>query len=1273
MNSDDVLRTLEPVEPAAQQPGLGTPPPRRFIVGIGASAGGLEAFTTFFTHMPPDTGMAFILVQHLDPQQPSLLPELLAPHTRMPVRAIADRTPVAPDHVYLIPPNTTLTIDQGVLCLATPIEARGHRMPIDHFLRSLAADQGNRAVGIVLSGTGSDGTLGLIAVKQQGGMTLAQAPEAARYDAMPRHAIASGHVDHVLPIAQMPAALLAYAPPGTSPLPLAEPHAAPEATADALRTICALLRHATGHDFSHYKPGTLLRRIDRRMQLLGVDGLDAYSAWLRRDQQEVAQLFHDLLISVTHFFRDPAAFVALAGTVIPELFRGKGADTPLRVWVPGCASGAEAYAIAVLLREHMARLEAPPPVQVFATDIDEPALDIARQGRYEEGIAAYVSAERLKRFFVQDGRGYQVTKAIRDMCLFSTHNLISDPPFSRMDLIACRNLLIYFDADLQRKLVPLLHYALAPQGYLFLGAAESAAAHPELFQTVDKQHRIFQRKNLLGRPYVDFPLAEPGRRPLRRSGPARHSPVTSEPNIGAVLDGILLDEYAPPSVIINEHAEVVYFSRRTGAYLEPPAGAPSSDMLPMVHQDLRLALQSAIRTAVRDRAPAIRENLAIETTGGRQQLRLIVRPLSELGPDSGLLLVVFQELGAPMSIAWSQAVGLSHPIDEPIAQQLAQELHATREALEITIVELQESNTELTAANEDLRSINEELQSANEELQTSKEEIQSINEEVQTVNAELNRKIEELDRASGDLQNLFASTQIPAIFLYVDGRIARFTPAATEVFRLIASDIGRPITDIAARFHDGDLAVLVREVLRTLAPHEAQVCRPESDTWWIMHIRPYRTLANTIDGVVLTFSDITNLKHAEAERERLLAAVQHARRFAERIVETVRHPLLILDANLCVQSANRAFYQAFQVTPAETERASFYALGRGQWASPALRAWLDATLTAHTTREDFALTQTFPQIGRKQLLLHARQIAQPLDRAPAILLAIEDITERMQAAASLQQAHDALEARIHARTRELAAANAALQAEISEHKQAEQARQLLLRQLVIAQEEERRRIARELHDQMGQDLTVLMLGLKTLRDAAPADSPVHERVAPLQALATRIGREVRTLALELRPPALDDLGLVATLANAVEEWSARVLVAVDFHTIGLEQQRLPSSIETALYRLALEALNNVFKHAQATNVSLIVERRTGMAQMIVEDDGRGFDVAAARRSAHTEQRLGLVGMDERVAQLGGTLTIESAPGRGTTVFVRIPVADVVQGAVDDETEDLSGR
>ena len=1239
------------------------------VVGIGASAGGLEAFTSFLSHLRPDSGLAFVLIQHLDPQQPSLLPELLAPHTSMPVQPVVDRTAVVADHIYLIPPNATLTIVQGVLRLAPPSEAHGHRMPIDHFFQSLAIDQGQRAVGIILSGTGSDGTLGLAAIKERAGMTLAQAPDSAQYAAMPQSAIARGVVDLALPVAELPGALLQLVQGAAGYAPFAATRELPVAVAVDLQMIGAILRQATGHDFSQYKPATLLRRIARRMQVVRSERLTDYIVRLREDPAEANLLFQDLLISVTHFFRDPAAFETLATTVIPQLFLDHGSDKPVRVWVAGCATGEEAYTIAILLREQLALLATPPPVQVFATDIDEPALQVARQGRYDETIAAHVSAERLARFFIPDRRVYQVSKAIRELCLFSAHNLIGDPPFARMDLIVCRNLLIYFDTELQHKLIPLLHYALAPEGYLFLGTSESVAPRRDLFKTLDKQHRIFQRAEPPVRPLVVFPLSAPHRSPsnplvARRTAPER-------PDIATTLDRILLKQYVPPAVVVDERGSVVSFSGQTGGYFQPPAGPPNSDLLAMVHPQLRLVLHTALRTTLKERTATIFEDLAVEMAAGVQRLNLIVRPLVELGPDSGMVLVIFQGLGPPVSAAAAQVIGLLPPPDA-IAQQLAQELQTTRDALELTIDAIQEANAELTSANEELLSINEELQSANEELQTSKEEIQSINEELHTVNAELSRKVEELDRVNGDLQNLLASTQVPAIFLRADGRIARFTPAAIEVFRLIESDIGRPITDLTARFHTGNLMALVSEVLRTLTPYEDTVYRSEPNSWWIMHIRPYWTLANVVDGVVLTFADITKLKQAEAERERLHVAIQQARLFAERIVETMRQPLLVLDTAQRVQVANRAFYQTFQTTPAETEQAVLHELGSGQWDHPEIRAGLDRLASAQATFEDVLVAQTFPTIGARIMLLNARLIEQPLDGVPATLLMIEDVTDRTRAAELLSQAHAALEQRVQERTRALAAANTALRTENGERERAEHDRLLLLRQLVTAQEEERGRIARELHDQMGQDLTALMLGLKTLRDAAPADSPVHTRLEQVRGLAVKIGGEVRLLAVQLRPPALDELGLAATLANEVEQWSGRALVAVDFQSIGLEDQRLPAPIEITLYRLAQEAMTNVLKHAQATQLSLIIERRADAVQLIVEDNGVGFDVDLVRRRAHAEQRLGLVGMTERVAQVGGSLTVEATPGRGTTVFVRIPLSDTWRGGGDDEAPDLAG-
>jgi two-component system, chemotaxis family, CheB/CheR fusion protein len=1111
--------TAQPRAHAAQRP---------TIVGIGASAGGLDAFIAFFSTMPSASGMAFVLVQHLDPNQPSLLPELLAPHTTMSVSSVADQMVVEANHVYLIPPNTALTVEQGALRLALPTEAHGHRLPIDHFFQSLAADQGPRAVGIVLSGSGSDGTLGLLAIRERGGMTLAQEPATAAFDSMPQSAIARGVVDYVLPIDQMPAALLARprpAPPAATPSQPAASFDEP-ATAAQMQAIYRLLSDVTGHDFSHYKLATLQRRIARRMELLQIGQLALYVEHLRQQPTEVELLFQDLLINVTHFFRDPQAFEALAELVLPQICHTKDGITPVRVWVPGCASGEEAYTVAILLHEQLDQLDKPPPMQIFATDIDEQALEAARQGHYNTAIESHVSAERLARYFTRTEHGYQIAKRVREGCIFSLHNLISDPPFARIDLIVCRNLLIYFDADLQRRLLPLLHYALVPGGYLFLGSSESVTVQPELFRTVDKTQRLFQRKELLVRQHVEFPLAEPGHRSLRQLALRRAEPGPALA-IGTTFDQILLKEYAPPAVVVNDQGQIVYFSGRTRSYLEAPSGTPTLDVLAMVHPQLRLTLQAALRTSARDRTAVVHENLAIEGPGGVQRLNLIVRPLSELGPEGGLL-VVFQELGPPLSAFQARTVGLVPQIDEPFAEQLAQELLGTREALEAVIAEQHETNTELTSANEELSSLNEELQSANEELQTSKEEIQSINEELQTVNAELNRKVDELDRANGDLQNIFESTQIPAVFLHAFGQIARFTPTANEVFRLISSDIGRPISDIVPRFRSADLATAISSVQKTLVSHEEPVRSVEGDTWWMMRIRPYRTLANVIEGVVITFSDITGLKRTEAEREDLLVAVQ--------------------------------------------------------------------------------------------------------------------------------QAHAVLESRVQERTSELAASNAALQSEIAERRSAERSRQMLLQQLLTAQEEERRRIARELHDQMGQDLSALIMGLRAVQDASTSGPPVAQQIEPLYALAVQLSQEVRTLAVQLRPPALDDLGLAATLANYLEQWSQRMLIAVDFHTSGMDKERLPPLIETALYRLAQEALTNVLKHAQATSLSLIIDRRADSVQMIVEDNGVGFQVELARSSAYAEQRFGLIGMDERVAQLGGTLNIESAPQRGTTVFVRIPLA-----------------
>ncbi len=841
------------------------------VVAIGASAGGLDAIQELFRQMPADTGFAFVLIQHLSPRHETLIPELLAPLTAMPVRTVEDETVVHANHIYVMPPHGTLTIDDCVLYLAKPSRmSRGRRSPIDRFFRSLAEDQEDEAVAIILSGTGTDGVLGLKAVKDHGGLTLVQNPETAHYDSMPRSAILTGAVDLIAAVERMPARLVEHQKrlrEGGSPEQLREE------IAGHLGKICAILRRETGHDFRRYKQSTLVRRVRRRMSESRADSIYAYVESLSNDHQEVEQLFRDLLISVTHFFRDPEAFALLADKVIPRLFEGKDEDGFVRVWVAGCATGEEAYSLAILLREHMMKLEKPPQVQVFATDIDSQALEAARQAIYPEAVASQISPERLERFFVRHGNMYQVAREVRDLCLFSLHNLIADPPFSRLDLVSCRNVLIYLESELQKKIIALFHYSLRPGGFLFLGPSEMVAGQPELFRTLDKKLRVFQSRDTVTRPPFSFPLSDRGRLGIRPAEDLQRRAAPRQLEVARTFEAVLLESYAPACVVVHEAGDIVYFSPRTGRYLEPPSGTPTVNVLDMARKGLRLDVRTALHKAVNSRVPVIHENVAFELDGQTLRINVIVRPMPELGEDPGLFMIVFQDVVVPAGEAQPEAEPGAIVAEDPIVRRLEAELRATKDHLQATLEELESSNEELVSSNEELLSMNEELQSANEELQTSKEELQSVNEELETVNAELKKKLEELDRANGDLQNLFQSTRIATVFVDRELRIKKFTPAAIEVFRLIDGDLGRPIADVVPRFPGGDLVTDIREVLRTLSSRERQVQNEEGDAWYLQRILPYRTVEDVIDGVVLTYLDITRLKRAEEERERLAAIV----------------------------------------------------------------------------------------------------------------------------------------------------------------------------------------------------------------------------------------------------------------------------------------------------------------------------------------------------------------------------------------------------------------
>ncbi len=838
-----------------EQRTAGPGPRDGLIVGIGASAGSLEVLDRFLDELPADSGMTLVVVQHLERRHPSVLAELLGKHTRMPVQQAEDGVRAQPDHVYVIPPNAVLTLARGVLRVA-PAAETGLRTPIDAFLRSLAQDRGEGAVGIILSGAGTDGTAGLRAIKENGGLTLAQAPETARYDSMPQSAIAAGLVDFALPAEEMPARLQAYAASVTEARQKGNEAVDAQVTA-SLGAICEILQRHTGHDFSHYKRGTLLRRIRRRIQIQQAASVADYVRCLEENAAEVELLHGDLLIGVTQFLRDPEVFAALAEQVIPAIVENGDPGAPVRIWVPGCASGEEAYSIAILAREHAARIGSTRSVHVFATDIDGELLATARQGSYSDEIREHVSPERLERYFTREGSSFRVVRELRELCTFSEHSLIKDPPFSSLDLISCRNVLIYLAADLQRKLVPLFHYALRPGGYLLLGPSESLAGQPDLFVAVDKAHRLFRRNDPAVRPRVEFPLSG-------RSGPRANHPSqpglqlagpTSPHLFSQAFERMVLEEYAPACAVVNERGDILYVAGRMGRYLQVAVGVPSNSLFDLAQGSLRIELRTALAKAVKNRRKVVREDVCVEVDGRPHRLRLTVRPVPGLGADSGLFAVVLQEVGSIDEPETEEAVPAFS--EQPIVEQLENELRTTRADLQSAMEDIESSNEELKSANEELISTNEELQSANEELQTSKEEMQSANDELHT-------KLQELDAAQSDLQHHYLGTQIATIFVDRELRIRKFTPAATRQFNVLEGDVGRPIRDLAPRFVEEDLLPDIQAVIRTETAVERRVHR--ADAAFLVRILPYRTLEG-VTGAGVTFVDITDLDRAEeAER-----------------------------------------------------------------------------------------------------------------------------------------------------------------------------------------------------------------------------------------------------------------------------------------------------------------------------------------------------------------------------------------------------------------------
>jgi two-component system, chemotaxis family, CheB/CheR fusion protein len=943
------------------------------IVGIGGSAGSLAAFQEILRHLPANAGLAVVIVSHQNPSVPSLLAEILAKATSMAVSQAGNGVALEAGRVYVAPPGQYLGMHDGVLRHEGPIERLHTPLPIDSFFRSLAQDQRQRAIGVVVSGSGADGTLGLAAIRDMAGLTLAEDPQSAEFPGMPSSAIATGVVDLVLPAAEIAARLLVHsrriATARTSP-------AAALRTPGSLEQIVALVERHTRQDFSEYKRGTIERRIERRLGLHQLGDLATYARLLEQHPTELAALARDWLIGVSGFFRDAEAFAALE-RALPERIASRTGGT-LRAWIPGCATGQEAYSIAILLLEEIARTQARVQLQIFATDLDPHAIETARAARYPEGIAAEVGPRRLARYFTPHDRSFVVNREVREPIVFAVQNLLRDPPFTKLDLLSCRNVLIYFTADAQKRLLPLFHYSLAPGGLLLLGSSESVTGFDELFTAVDRPWKLFRRAEsaVVRRIPVDW-----SSRAVPRPAVA-HLPTGTTSSRGASSSAELLrrhlaDRYGPPAVLVDPRGQVSLFHGRTGEFLEPPDGQPNLNVLDMARSGLRGPLAAAIR-AVSDGEQAVTERTArVRTNGGFTPVRVRVARLAGTVPPNTALLITFerQHEGA------SEAVDPPpEPAPSPTARtaELEETLRSTRDDLQSTIEALQ-------AANEELASANEEVQSTNEELRTSKEETQSLNEELQTTNADLHAKLESLEQSNDDLTNLLAATGIAIVFLDEQLRVRRFTPAAQRLIPLVGSDVGRPLANLAAPLGYPDLLAAAQRVLDTLTPSEREV-RADNGGWYTARITPYRTARNAIEGLAIVFVDTTRAKRAELGE----AALE----LEKDLLDAVRDPLLVLDSSLRVVRANRAFFRLFQMQPGDVEGSSVFALGEGAWNIPALRELLEQILPENRSFDDFELEHEFPGIGRRRLRLNARRVDRVQLRAgELILLAIADATD----------------------------------------------------------------------------------------------------------------------------------------------------------------------------------------------------------------------------------------------------------------------------------------
>jgi two-component system CheB/CheR fusion protein len=960
------------------------------IVGIGASAGGLQVLLQLFESVAETTGMAFVVVQHLDANNDSALADILSKATAMCVSEVKNNDVAQPNHVYTIAPGTELTISHGVLNVVPQRSGVGRYRPIDSFFESLALDKTSKSLGVILSGNGADGAQGIKAIKAAGGITFVQIPQSAQYDSMPRSAIATGMVDFILEPPQIASELSHIGQFQIITSPASEAGELFPGGADTLNRIIALLHKTSGINFAEYKQLTIKRRIMRRMVLLRIDKLVDYFAYLRQNSAEITALQQDMLINVTRFFRDQQAFDTLKKVVFPAIVSNAAPNAPIRLWVPGCSTGEEAYSLAIALLEFLEDNNVNQRIQIFATDINETVIEKARAGIYPKTIMTDVPPAQLSRFFVEVEQGYQVSKTIRDICVFAKQDIGQDPPISRVDLISCRNVMIYFGPALHKRIFPIFHYALNPNGFLMLGASESIGVFADLFALVDKKRRIYTKKSVATPMVFNFSAAEHAASIQKRSKDDIDSfSSDSWQEVHKEADKIVLGKYAPPGVIINSKLDIIQFRGRTGVYLEPASGMPSVNLLKMARDGLFAGLQAAVNQAKKENVLVKKDGLHVLKNGHSFPVNVDVVPINGSFQKGEYFLVLFRDVPSqPMPAHTSGSGALAqeffHQVraaDETL--RLKQEVAATKEYLQSIIDQHEVINEDLRYANEEVQSSNEELQSMNEEMETAKEELQSTNEELMTLNEELGTRNMELNHVNNDMINLLRSINLPVLILSNDLRIRRFNSLAEKVFNLIGADVGRPIGNIKPNINVPDLEQASLQVIDTLNSTEQEV-QDRKGYWYSMQIRPYRTTDNKIDGVIITFADIDAIKQS-------IRVVQEAREYAEAIVETVRHPMVVLDADLRLKTANKAFYQIFRMTPIELIGQSIFQIKDSQWDLLALYTLLTDLLEHDTAFEDFAITGDLPDVGKLTMLINARRIVNLHDNTKLILMAFETI------------------------------------------------------------------------------------------------------------------------------------------------------------------------------------------------------------------------------------------------------------------------------------------